>query len=65
MAFLRSRLDQNTVAHRQGFLERYLQELVASPSLGISNELRQFLEYELHLNENNSAPSSAALQRVP
>ncbi|KAI9564660.1 hypothetical protein GHT06_008401 [Daphnia sinensis] len=60
-----SRLDQNTVAHRQVFLERYMQQLCTSPVIGMSRELRNFLDYELHLNEINVTPSSATLQRVP
>uniref|UniRef100_A0A0P5LRA2 Sorting nexin-19 n=1 Tax=Daphnia magna TaxID=35525 RepID=A0A0P5LRA2_9CRUS len=60
-----SRLDQNTVAHRQIFLERYMQQLCTSPAIGMSAELRNFLDYELHLNEINVTPSSATLQRVP
>ncbi|XP_057371399.1 sorting nexin-19-like [Daphnia carinata] len=60
-----SRLDQNTVAHRQIFLERFMQQLCTSPAIGMSRELRNFLDYELHLNEINVTPSSATLQRVP
>ncbi len=64
-AFIYSRLDQSTVAHRQVFLERYMQQLCTSPSIGMSGELRNFLDYELHLNEISVTPSNAALQRVP
>jgi hypothetical protein len=60
-----SRLDQNTVAHRQVFLERYMQQLCNSPIIGMSAELRNFLDYELHLNEITVTPSNTTLQRVP
>lgn len=60
-----SRLDQNTVAHRQIFLERYMQQLCTSTIIGTSGELRNFLDYELHLNEVTVTTSSTALNRVP
>lgn len=60
-----SRLDQNTVAHRQVFLERYMQQLCTSTIIGSSGALRNFLDYELHLNEITVTSSSTALNRVP
>lgn len=42
-----------------------MQQLCTSPAIGMSAELRNFLDYELHLNEINVTPSSATLQRVP
>lgn len=58
-----SRLDQNTVAHRQIFLERYMQQLCRSTVIGTSTELRQFLEYELPMNDTSQI--SSTLNRVP
>jgi hypothetical protein len=58
-----SRLDQNTVAHRQIFLERYLQQLCRSNVIGTSTELRQFLDYELPLND--AIQTSFSINRVP
>ena len=55
-----SRLDQNTVAHRQGFLERYMQQLVNCVVIRTCSEMRQFLDYELNVNE-----SSTQSLRVP
>jgi hypothetical protein len=42
-----------------------MQQLCTSPIIGISGELRNFLDYELHLNEITVTPSNATLQRVP
>ncbi len=41
-----------------------MSHLAGSVPISTCAELRQFLDYELHLNEVSSAPSSAALQRV-
>ena len=51
-----SRLDPNTVAHRQSFLERYMQQLINCVPIRICSELRQFLDYEVNLNESTSSP---------
>lgn len=42
-----------------------MQQLCNSPVIGVSGELRNFLDYELHLNEPNITTSNAAFNRVP
>lgn len=49
-----SRLDHNTVAHRQSFLERYMQQLINCVAIRTCSELRLFLDYEVNFNESTS-----------